>query len=112
MRSLKFCSTLHMHLFFLVLAIGDIEGVERNVTFSPNQRDIVVAIPFQERVRQFDVILESSPDVFIDTPARAVVIVSEMQGMFTLKIFKSCAYLQLHTIHNSTHHWELQWRVE
>ena len=46
--------------------------------FSPDQEEIVVPIPlvddvFPEETEQFEVILEASPGVFVDSPARALV---------------------------------------
>ena len=52
--------------------------VDRLVEFSANQVEVVVTIPlvddvFPEEQEEFEVILEASPGVFIDSPASATV---------------------------------------
>ena len=76
-RELINCKKLHTDFNYLRM-IEDFEDVDQLFGFSADQREIVVSIPlvddvFPEETEQFEVILEASPGVFIDSPARALV---------------------------------------
>jgi hypothetical protein len=60
------------------VATEDFEGVDSDFQFLPHQMEVVVSITilndvFPEEVEQFEVILTSSPGVFIDSPAHVAV---------------------------------------
>lgn len=87
-----------MHLWSLV--DEDFENVDRLIEFSANQESISVPIAltddvFPEAMEHFEVVLASSPGVFIDSPARALVTIlnddPELPGMHHTWLFFSCS---------------------
>ena len=101
---------MHYHAQYLsfntLSTVGeDYEALDTEIQFSPDQTDILVSINivddvFPEDTEQLMVILTASPDVYIDSPASAIVTIfnddPELPGKASSSVSASLQKIDTH----------------